>query len=91
MSMMETITNILPQIGIASAAAVAAVSTALFLVKAKRNAPLTQKEADILWKLHKQNTHCKSHKYKTHTGKHGEMTGFKCQCGYRYAQKRPLI
>ncbi len=85
---MSMITTILPQIGIACMAAAAA---ALFIVKAKRSAPISRKEATILWKLHKQTCHCKSQKYEIRMTKRGEMTGFKCECGYRYTQKRPLL
>jgi hypothetical protein len=82
------ITTILPQIGIVCTVAVAA---ALYLLKAKRNAPITRKEAEILWKLHKQNQRCTSHKWQPQNRKNGQITGFQCQCGYRYTQKRPLL
>jgi hypothetical protein len=87
--MITTITSILPHIGIVCSA-VAAV-TLYYLFKANRNAPISRKDADILWKLHKQDSHCAGHKWLAQVSKHGDITGFQCQCGYRYTQKRPLL
>jgi hypothetical protein len=74
-----------------TALALAAVITAACVATAKRAVPLTQHEAKIIWQLHKQNTACQSHKYQPITRKQGEITGFQCQCGYRYVQRRPLL
>ncbi|HTY74001.1 MAG TPA: hypothetical protein VMD05_00355 [Candidatus Nanoarchaeia archaeon] len=57
------LTTILPQIGIACTVTAAAITSTLYLAKAKRNSPITRKEADILWKLHKQTTNCSSRKW----------------------------
>jgi len=83
-----TILSFLPQIGFACTATAAAATC---LVKIKRKTPISRKDADVLWKLHKQAAHCPGHRRQLQTGKHGEITGFECQCGYRYTQKRPLV
>jgi len=84
---MEIIT-VLPPIGIACTAIAAAT---ISLAIAKRKTPITRKDADILWKLHKQTTHCTSRKWQPQTDELGKITGFQCQCGYSYTQKRPLL
>jgi hypothetical protein len=84
---MSMITTLLPPIAAASIAACAII----YAATAKCKVPLSTKEADILWKLHKQNTNCPSHKMHPQTTKKGEITGFQCQCGYKYAQQRPLM
>ncbi len=85
------LTTILPQIIIAATATVTITSTLLYITTAKRNIPITQKEANILWKLHKQKTNCNYNEMYRLIKSRGEITGFKCQCGYRYTQKSPLL
>ena len=84
----KMLTTILPQIVTACAATVAATT---YLATAKRTSPISHKDATILWKLHKQNASCNSEKMKPITMESGEIAGFQCQCGYCYAQKRPLL
>jgi hypothetical protein len=81
------LTTILPQIIIGCSA----IATAVYLAAAKQNSPITRKDANIIWKLHKQTSLCNSHKMQPLILKNGDMTGFQCQCGYRYIQKRPLL
>lgn len=75
-------------VGIVSAVA---ASLALYMLQARRHTPISQKEARMLWKLHKQNDKCESRKWRLQTDKKGEVIGFECQCGYNYQQTRPLV
>ncbi|MEM2994568.1 MAG: hypothetical protein QXI91_00920 [Candidatus Bathyarchaeia archaeon] len=61
-----------------------------YFTSAKHYAPLTKNEAEILWKIHKQNGNCNGKKWQAIT-RHGKMIGFKCECGYKHTQKRPII
>jgi len=57
---------------------------------AKRPVPLTPNEAQLLWKIHKQNTKCGAKKWREL--KRGDVIiGFECECGYKHVQKRPII
>jgi|YelNatPaOPRAMG01_1025707.scaffolds.fasta_scaffold16266_4 hypothetical protein len=56
---------------------------------AKQYAPLTLEEAKILWKIHKQAANCPSNSWRE-IRKGGKMVGFRCECGYRHVQKKPL-
>jgi len=60
-----------------------------YLISAKDYAPLTRKEAELLWKIHKQNTNCNAKKWHT-IRRRGKIVGFECECGYRHIQKRPI-
>ena len=53
----------------------------------KRKIPITGEEAKLLWKIHKLDKNCSRHRWKTITEKNGKITGFKCECGYKYLQK----
>ena len=81
-------TTLMIAVGIVSTVA---ASLALYLLQAHRSTPISEKEADMLWKLHKQNDRCNSHKWHLSKGEKGEILGFECQCGYQYSQKRPLV
>jgi hypothetical protein len=60
-----------------------------YFTMAKHYAPLTQEEAIVLWKIHKQNANCHSTRWrKIKPG--GKIVGFECECGYRHIQKRPI-
>ena len=88
----KMIANLLPLLGIACAAATgAAGATSIYLIKFKLSEPISREEADILWKLHKNADNCASRKWKPRINKKGQITGFKCQCGYRYTQKRSVL
>ena len=84
---MSMITTLIPPI----AAAGIAAGAIIYAATAKRKVPMTAKEADFVWKLHKKNTDCASHKMHPRITKHGKITGFRCQCGYKYTQQRPLM
>jgi len=60
-----------------------------FFTLAKEYVPLTTEEAEFLWKLHKQFDQCNAKTWQkiTHNGR---LVGFKCECGYRYVQRRPI-
>jgi len=59
------------------------------LALTKRYAPLTDDEARILWKIHKLSAQCPAKHWKkiVHRSK---LVGFKCGCGYRHTQRRPM-
>jgi hypothetical protein len=61
------------------------------VTSAKRNVSITFNDAKALWHIHKKTTHCTSHKWNPISRKGGKISGFECECGYRYLQKRPLI
>lgn len=60
-----------------------------YLTSAKHYAPLTVKEARLLWKIHKQNTQCNSRKWRG-IRRGDKIVGFECECGYKHVQKRPI-
>ena len=61
-----------------------------YFTSAKYYAPLTPNEAKILWKIHKQNINCDGKKWQL-IKHHGKIIGFKCECGYKHTQKRPIV
>ncbi|HLE74569.1 MAG TPA: hypothetical protein VI864_00795 [Candidatus Bathyarchaeia archaeon] len=61
-----------------------------YVTSAKRNVPITVSDAEILWRLHKKSTNCAGHKWRL-IKRRNRISGFECECGYRYTQKRPLI
>lgn len=63
---------------------------AWFLLAANRTVPLSDEEVEMLWKIHIRKTRCKAKKYKTITSR-GKPIGFKCECGHKYVQKKPII
>jgi len=66
------------------------VFTAWLLLSAKRAVPLTQKEAETLWKDHKQKTMCSAESWREIVSRN-RIIGFECECGYRQVQKKPII
>ncbi|MDH5753667.1 MAG: hypothetical protein OEY95_00435 [Candidatus Bathyarchaeota archaeon] len=65
------------------------VYTTWYFASAKHYAPLTLKEAKILWKIHKQDVQCEAKKWREI--RHGdEIVGFECGCGYKHIQKCPI-
>ena len=61
-----------------------------YLTSAKDFAPLTREEAELLWKIHKQDMGCKAKRW--YEIRHeGELVGFECECGYVHVQKRPIF
>ncbi len=74
-----------------SAWTVFAAYTSWLVFKAKHNVPITLQEAKALWHIHKKNSACKAHKWEPLAQKGDLAKGFKCQCGYKYTQKKPLV
>jgi hypothetical protein len=62
-----------------------------YLTSVKRSEPITIDEAKMLWKIHKQNSSCQSHKWRPIARRGGKIKGFQCECGYKYAQNRPIV
>ncbi|MDG6223461.1 MAG: hypothetical protein IAX21_09580 [Candidatus Bathyarchaeota archaeon] len=59
-------------------------------MSAKRIVPLTEKEAETLWKVHKQKTQCTAKDWK-HLTRGTEIIGFECECGEKHIQKKHII
>lgn len=64
--------------------------TVWYSTSAKNLAPITVKEAKLLWKIHKQNVSCQSRKWRIIKRKN-KIIGFECGCGYKHIQKRPIV
>lgn len=58
---------------------------------AKRSAPVSKDDAEVLWNMHKQNDLCTAHKWKPVKRGRRKIVGFKCECGHTYTHKRPLL
>jgi len=67
-----------------------AVYTIWYFTAAKHYHPITLSEAKILWKIHKQSARCKAKKWYS-IKRDNKLIGFKCECGYKHIQERPLI
>jgi hypothetical protein len=61
-----------------------------YFTSAKNYAPITSKEARILWKIHKHNIRCDARKWRE-IKRGGKTIGFECECGYKHVQKRPIV
>ena len=59
-----------------------------FFFKAKTVQPLTIDDLALTWKLHKQQSGCKSSRIHGLIKDNDEIIGFKCDCGYEFIQKR---
>jgi len=62
-----------------------------YVTSAKCNAVITVNDAKILWKMHKKSTNCAGHKWRLITRRGGKISGFECECGYKYTQNRPIV
>ncbi len=62
-----------------------------YVFAVRRSELITVDEAAIIWKIHKKTTHCTGKRWQPIAHKCGKLKGFRCDCGYRYAQKRPII
>jgi hypothetical protein len=62
-----------------------------YVTSAKRNVSITFNEAKALWHIHKKNARCPSHKWRPISRKSGKISGFECECGYKYTQRRPIL
>jgi hypothetical protein len=61
-----------------------------YFTSAKNYAPLTVSEARLLWRIHKRNIRCNARKWQR-IKRGGKIIGFKCECGYKHVQKRPIV
>ena len=59
-----------------------------FFFKAKTVQPLTIDDLALTWKLHKQQSGCKSSRIHGLIKENDEIVGFKCDCGHEFIQKR---
>ena len=63
---------------------------AWYLLSAKRYHAITGHEVQMLWETHKQFNHCTANGFEPiHKGK--KLVGYKCECGHKHLQERPLI
>ena len=65
-------------------------ATAWLLLSAKRAVPLSRKEAETLWKFHKQKTKCRAKSWQEIV-RGNKLIGFECECGHKHIQKRHII
>ena len=65
-------------------------AVAWFILSAKKYQEITPNDAKLLWKTHKQFTHCNAEVFSQIT-KGKKLVGYICQCGYEHVQKRPII
>jgi hypothetical protein len=59
-----------------------------FIFKAKTVQPLTLDDLALTWKVHKQQSGCKSSRIHGLIKENDEIVGFQCDCGYEFIQKR---
>jgi hypothetical protein len=62
-----------------------------YVTSANRNVTITLEDAKTLWKIHKNSANCTGHRWQPVSRRGGKIAGFRCECGYRYTQKRPLV
>ena len=67
-----------------------AACTAVFTL-GRCSAPITVNDAKVMWMMHRKGTHCSGHKWEPIKGKKDKIIGFRCECGHKYTQKRPLV
>ena len=60
------------------------------LTSAKNYAPITSKEARMLWKIHKRDIRCAARKWRE-IKRGDKIIGFECECGFKHVQKRPIV
>jgi hypothetical protein len=65
-------------------------AVAWFLLSAKREQEITEKEAEMLWKSHKQFENCSAEIFEKIT-KGKKLIGYICQCGHEHKQERPIM
>ncbi len=65
-------------------------AVAWFLLSAKRAQEITEEEAEMLWKSHKQFQHCSAETF-IEINKGKKLIGYICQCGHEHKQERPII
>jgi hypothetical protein len=67
-----------------------AVYLVWYLTRAKDYSPITPGEARQLWAIHRDGVHCNSTRWKK-VERGGQIVGFRCDCGFKYLQRRPLV
>jgi hypothetical protein len=60
-----------------------------YFLSAKDYVPLDSREALLLWKIHKQQAKCGAKGWRK-IQRRNKIVGFKCECGYKHLQKRPI-
>jgi hypothetical protein len=55
---------------------------------AKTFQPLTLDDLALMWRLHKLQTGCTASRIHSLLERNDEVVGFKCECGYKFQQKR---
>jgi hypothetical protein len=60
------------------------------ICKTKTLQPLTTEGLEVAWKIHKQHARCRATILKCLLTRNGKVVGFKCNCGYKYTQKKSL-
>jgi hypothetical protein len=60
------------------------------ICKIKTLQPLTTQGLEVAWKMHKQHSHCGASVLKCLLTRGGKVVGFKCNCGYKYLQKKSV-
>ena len=65
-----------------------AIYSSWFLFKAKTFQHLTLNDLAFMWKLHKQKSGCNEKRLHSMMKRNDKIVGFKCDCGYEFAQKR---
>ena len=63
---------------------------AYVLLSAKNIVPMSEKEAESLWKFHRATKCCGAEKWQKITKRH-KLIGFECECGHKHVQKKPLV
>jgi hypothetical protein len=63
---------------------------AYLLLSARNVVPMTRKEAETLWKFHKQKSCCQAEQW-YEIAKKNKLIGFECDCGFKQIQKKHLI
>jgi len=59
-----------------------------YFFKAKTVQPLTIDDLALTWKVHKQRDGCNASRIHSLIKKNDEVVGFRCECGYKFIQKR---
>ena len=57
----------------------------------RRSEPVSRDDAEVLWKIHRQNDICLARKWKPMKIGKNKVVGFTCECGHIYTQTRPLL
>lgn len=63
---------------------------AWYLLSAKRYHAIDTQELYLLWETHKQFNHCTANEFEP-IMKGKKIVGYKCECGHKHLQERPII